>query len=86
MRLLSLLISVSSGKVNDSRPCNKYNMRRINFSENKNERLPLLYPFQMFRFMALSTSASFSKLSAEIHYHLINEQLRKIAVQSQSPY
>lgn len=42
--------------------------------------------FQMFRFMALSTSASFSKLSAEIHYHLINEQLRKIAVQSQSPY
>lgn len=45
MRLLSLLISVSSGKVNDSRPCNKYNMCRINFSENKNERLPLLYPF-----------------------------------------
>lgn len=43
--------------------------------------------FQMFRFMALfSTSASFSKLSAEIHYHLINEQLRKIAVESQSPY
>lgn len=45
MRLLSLLISVGSGKMNDSRPCNKYNMRRINFSENKNERLPLLYPF-----------------------------------------
>lgn len=42
--------------------------------------------FQMFRFKALPTSASFSKLSAEIHYHLINEQLRKIAVQSQSPY
>lgn len=77
MRLLSLLISVSSGKMNDSRPCNKYNMRRINFSENKNEMLPLLYPFQMFRFIAFSMSASFSKLSPEIHYHLINGQLRK---------
>lgn len=62
MRLLSLLISVSSGKMNDSRPCNKYNMRCINFSENKNGRLPLLIPFQMFRFMAFSMSASFFKL------------------------
>lgn len=62
MRLLSLLISVSSGKMNDSRPCNKYNMRCINFSENKNGRHPLLYPFQMFRFMAFSMSASFFKL------------------------
>lgn len=60
MRLLSLLISVSSGKMNDSRIRNKYNMCCINFSENKNERLPLLYPFQMFRFMAFSASASFS--------------------------
>lgn len=66
MRLLSLLISVSSGKMNDSRPCNKYNMRCINFSENKNGRLPLLYPFQMFRFMAFSMSASFSNFAANI--------------------
>lgn len=61
MRLLSLLISVSFSEMNDSRPCNKYNMRCINFSENKNERPPLLYPFQMFRFMAFPMSASFSK-------------------------
>lgn len=84
MRLLSLLISVSSGKMNDSRPCNKYNMRRINFSENKNGRLPLLYPFQMFRFMAFSMSASFSNFAAEIYFHLINEQLRKRGVYSQN--
>lgn len=84
MRLLSLLISVSSGKMNDSRPCNKYNMRCINFSENKNGRLPLLYPFQMFRFMAFSMSASFSNFAAEIYFHLINEQLRKWGVYSQN--
>lgn len=84
MRLLSLLISVSSGKMNDSRPCNKYNMRCINFSENKNGRLPLLIPFQMFRFMAFSMSASFSNFVAEIYFHLINEQLRKRGVYSQN--
>ena len=77
MRLLSLLISVSSDKMNDSQPRNKYNMRCINFSENKNGRLPLLIPFQMFRFMAFSMSASFSNFVAEIYFHLINEQLRK---------
>ena len=87
MRLLSLLISVSSGKMNDSRPCNKYNMRCINFSENKNGRLPLLYPFQMFRFIAFSMSASFSNFVHEIYLHLINEQLRKKgSIQSESPY
>lgn len=84
MRLLSLLISVSSAKMNDSRPCNKYNMRCINFSENKNGRLPLLYPFQMFRFMAFSMSASFSNFAVEIYFHLINEQLRKRGVYSQN--
>lgn len=73
MRLLSLLISVSSGKMNDSRPCNKYNMCCINFSENKNGRLPLLIPFQMFRFMAFSVNASFSNFVAEIYFHLIND-------------
>lgn len=62
MRLLSLLISVSLGKMNDSQPCNKYNMRRINFSGNKNGRLQLLIPFQMFRFMALPMSASLFQL------------------------
>lgn len=84
MRLLSLLISVSSGKMSDSWPCNKYNMRCINFSENKNGRLPLLIPFQMFRFMAFSMSASFSNFVAEIYFHLINEQLRERGVYSQN--
>lgn len=62
MSLLSLLISVSSSKMNDSRPCNKYNMHCMNISENKNGRLLLLIPFQMFRFRALSMSASFQTL------------------------
>lgn len=84
MRLLSLLISASSGKMNDSQPCNKYNMRCINFSENKNGRLLLLIPFQMFRFMAFSMSESFSNFVAEIYFHLINEQLRKRGVYSQN--
>lgn len=84
MRMLSLLISVSSGKMNDSRPCNKYNMCCINFSENKNGRLPLLIPFQMFRFMAFSMSASFSNFVAELYFHLINEQLRERGVYSQN--
>lgn len=84
MRLLSLLISASSGKMNDSQPCNKYNMRCINFSENKNGRLLLLIPFQMFRFMAFSMSESFSNFVAEIYFHLINEQLRKRGVHSQN--
>lgn len=84
MSLLSLLISVGSGEMNDSRPCHKYNMRCINFSENKNGRLPLLIPFQMFRFMAFSRSASFSNFVAEIYFHLINEQLRKRGVYSQN--
>lgn len=83
MRLLSLLISVGSDKMNDSQPRNKYNMRRINFSGNKNGRLPLLIPFQMFRFMAFSMSASFSNFVAEIYFHLINEQLRKIEIYRQ---
>lgn len=84
MRLLSLLISVSSGKMNDSRPCNKYNMCCINFSQNKNGRLLLLIPFQMFRFMAFSMSASFSNFVAEIYFHLINEQLRERREYSQN--
>lgn len=54
-------------------------MRRINFSENKNGRLPFLIPFQMFRFMPFSMSASFfpQNFGTEMYFHFINDQLGK---------
>lgn len=68
MRLLSLFISVSPGKLIDSQPCNKYNMRCIYFLQNKNEKVPLLIPFQMFTFIAFSMGTYFSKLGPQQKY------------------